>query len=142
MRVAWEAAATFAPCGPAPGGRFRPPATRAAAARQQKDAIRLNCVNDKLLQAKQLVNLAEEALANLEEAIALENEDGRYEEYGNIKKIARQLRALASEALSCVGEDLIYVGPTRVDVEAPDVTEPEVPDDIYVEPPAYASPFG
>ena len=39
------------------------------AARSQKDVIKLNCVNDKLLQLKQLLNIAEGARNNMIEAI-------------------------------------------------------------------------
>lgn len=112
-------------------------------AKRQKDVIKLNCVNDKLLQVKQLLNIAEGARTNLTEAIAQEDEEGRYHEFGKIVIAEQQVRVLAGEAENCIGEELIFIGPTEVDVD-----EPELPDDPgtdlpgdVIEPPGYASPF-
>lgn len=112
-------------------------------ARKQKDVIKLNCVNDKLLQVKQLLNIAEGATTNMHEAIAQEDEAGRYHEFGKIVIADQQVRVLAGEAENCIGEELVFLGPTEVEVD-----EPEHPDDptgpepeIEIEDPGYASPF-
>jgi hypothetical protein len=113
-------------------------------ARKQKDVIKLNCVNDKLLQVKQLLNIAEAASTNMHEAIAQDDEGGRYHEFGKIVIAEQQVRVLAGEAENCIGEELVFLGPTEVEVDEPenpdDPTEPP-DDDIDVEPPGYASPF-
>lgn len=96
-------------------------------ARHNKDVIRLNCVNDKLLQLKQLMNIADQARNNFEEAIARGDEQGRYHEFGRVTIVAQQAQSLAGEAENCVGEDLSYIGQTQVTVE-----EPELPDDPTV----------
>jgi hypothetical protein len=96
-------------------------------ARRNKDVIRLNCVNDKLLQVKQLMNIADQARNNLEEAIARGDEEGRYHEFGRVTIVAQQGQTLSGEAENCVGEDLSYLGQTLVTVE-----EPELPDDPTV----------
>ncbi len=116
-------------------------------ARKQKDIIKLNCVNDKLLQLKQLLNIADAARNNLTEAITLQNEPERYHQYGQIT-IAHEKGAVArDEAEACIGEELIFVGPTEVQVDEPDVVDDPTEDDPFnfdldeLEPPAYASPF-
>src|SRR5688572_29404494 len=53
-------------------------------ARKQKDVIKLNCVNDKLLQIKQLMNIADAAKTNMQEAIARGDEEGRYHEFSRV----------------------------------------------------------
>lgn len=113
-------------------------------ARKQKDVLKLNCVNDKLLQVKQLLNISEAAKTNLVEAIAQEDEEGRYHEYGKINLAAEQVQILGQEAEQCIGEELIYLGPTEVTVEEPE--NPDDPDDglddFDFDRPGYASPFG
>ena len=116
-------------------------------ARKQKDIIKLNCVNDKLLQLKQLLNIAEAGRNNLTEAISLQNEPERYHQYGQIT-ISHEKGAVArDEAEACIGEELIFVGPTEVEVDGPDIADDPTEDDPFdfdpgdLEPPAYASPF-
>ena len=113
-------------------------------ARRNKDVIRLNCVNDKLLQLKQLMNIADQARNNLEEAIARGDEESRYHEFGRITIVSQQAQALSGEAENCVGEDLSYLGQTLVTVEEPelpdDPTAVDGPDFPIVEPLPVASP--
>lgn len=114
-------------------------------ARRGKDVIKLNCVNDKLLQVKQLMNIAEAANTNLSEAIARNDEEGRYHEFGRITIAQQQVAVLGTEAENCIGEDLSFLGPTEVTVDAPEEPEdPTVsPDPTFpiVEPLPVASPF-
>ena len=114
-------------------------------ARKQKDVIKLNCVNDKLLQVKQLVNIGESNKTNLDEAIALDDESGRYDFYSNITIANDQVQTLGAEAEQCIGQDLSFLGPTETTVEGgnePDdptqLGEPEFPS---VEPVPVSSPF-
>ena len=116
-------------------------------ARKQKDIIKLNCVNDKLLQLKQLLNIAEAAVNNLTEAITLKNEPDRYHQYGQITISHEKAGVARDEAEACIGEELIFIGPTAVEVDGPDVVDDPTADDPFdfdpgdLEPPAYASPF-
>jgi len=105
-------------------------------ARDQKDVIKLNCVNDKLLQVKQLLNIADQARTNLLAATAggavpNDNPDvdtsGRYHEFGRITIAEQQVSVLGSEAENCIGEDLSFLGPTDVEVEGGN--EPDDPTD-------------
>jgi hypothetical protein len=94
-------------------------------ARRQKDVIKLNCVNDKLLQLKQLQNIADLANNNMQEAIARGDEDARYHEFGRVTIAYQQAQALSGEAENCIGEELAFLGPTQVTVIEPN--EPENP---------------
>jgi len=114
-------------------------------ARKQKDVIKLNCVNDKLLQIKQLLNIGEANKTNLDEAIAREDESGRYDFYSNITIVNDQVTTLGAEAEQCIGEDLSFLGPTETTVEGgnepDDPTKGEEPDYPEVDLPPVASPF-
>jgi hypothetical protein len=114
-------------------------------ARKQKDVIKLNCINDKLLQIKQLLNILEEGLSKLSLAIAGGDDGERYHRYTVIKISGEKIGVLRDEAEACVGEEISYLGPLSVNVD-----EPEVPDDptddtpwdtTPIDPPGYASPF-
>jgi hypothetical protein len=114
-------------------------------ARRQKDVIKLNCINDKLLQIKQLLNIAEQSRTNMVEAIAQNDEGGSYHQYSQVTIAHEKVSGLLSEAEGCIGEEIVFVGETKVTVD-----EPELPDDdptdispepVDVEPPGYASPF-
>jgi len=121
-------------------------------ARKQKDVIKLNCVNDKLLQIKQLTNIADNSLTNMHEAIAQEDDASRYHEFGRLVISEQQIGALVGEAEACIGEELVFLGPTQVTVEEPE--EPMDPDDPPsdgldgggldggdIEEPSFSSPF-
>ena len=113
-------------------------------ARKQKDVIKLNCVNDKYLQIKSLLNLMDEASARLEVAILGKDEDARYHEYTMFTVSAEKVRGLRGEADGCVGEELTYLGETVVDVKKPEIPDDPTNDNPFenvIEPPAYASPF-
>jgi hypothetical protein len=115
------------------------------AARKQKDVIKLNCVNDKLLQIKQLLNIADTARTNMTEAIAQSDDPGRYHQYGQITIAKEKVLALRDEAEGCIGEELVFLGPTEVDVDAPtmpdDPTDDPMNPDFGIEQPGYASPY-
>ncbi len=100
-------------------------------AKRQKDVIKLNCVNDKELQLKAVLNIADEANTNLVTAIARGDEADRYHQFGRITLAYQEAQRIAAEAEQCVGEDLTYLGKTTVSVE-----EPRIPEDptVYGEP--------
>jgi hypothetical protein len=114
-------------------------------ARKQKDVIKLNCVNDKLLQVKQLLNIAESARTDMVESIAQQSDDGRYHHFGQITIASEKVSSLRDEAEACIGEELIFLGPTQIDVDEPEIPDDPTQDDFLqppeVEPPAYSSPY-
>jgi hypothetical protein len=114
-------------------------------ARKTKDVIKLNCINDKLVQVKQLLRIADTAQTELDAAIASHDEPERYHRFSVVTISAERVAALRGEAEACVGEEIDYLGPLDLDVGQPDVpddptvTDP-LDDDDRVEPPGYASP--
>lgn len=121
-------------------------------ARKQKDVIRLNCVNDRLLQVKKLLNIAESSRNDLIEAIAADNERERYHQYSKVKISHEKVSVLRDEAEACVGEELIFIGPTQVDVDKPAIPDDPTRNDPFIltddaiasdglERPGFASPF-
>jgi hypothetical protein len=99
-------------------------------ARRQKDIIKLNCVTDKLVQAKVNINIAEQAMTTMQETIAKNDEGGRTHEFTRLTIVNQKVMILGTEAENCIGEDLSFVGATRVDVEVdPNIptTDPTVP---------------
>jgi len=109
-------------------------------ARQEKDVIKLNCVNDKLVQAKPQMNIVDARQAELESAGDAE----RMAVFEVIAQAADSLRRLREESDQCIGEPITFSGgessnsftgpPTRDDPTAGFGNHP-------IEPPAYASPF-
>jgi len=118
-----------------------------AQSKRQKDIIRLNCVTDKLVQSKVNLTIAEQSMAALQENIARADEGGRTHEFTRLTIINQKVTVLGAEAENCIGEDLSFVGATRVDVEIDpnlpqiDVTQPGLPQIDAPRPPA-ASPTG
>jgi hypothetical protein len=111
-------------------------------ARQSKDVIKLNCVNDKMLLFKQLVNVAEEAQTNLAESIAAGDEPARYHFYGQIVLSKEKGGGFRSEAEGCIGAEINFLGPTQVKVEGPAVIDLIAPREWFeLDDPKFATPF-
>ena len=111
-------------------------------ARKQKDIIKLNCVMDKQVQAKVNANIADQAMAALQENVARADEGGRTHEFTRLTIINQKVTVLGAEAENCIGEDLSFVGATRVDLDIDpniprdDPTQPAVPTSPIERPPA------
>ena len=111
-------------------------------ARKQKDIIKLNCVMDKQVQAKVNASIADQAMANLQENVARADEGGRTHEFTRLTIINQKITVLGAEAENCIGEDLSFVGATRVDLDIDpniprdDPTQPAVPTSPIERPPA------
>ena len=109
-------------------------------ARKQKDVIKLNCVNDKLVQVKPEMNIVEAKQQELETAGDAE----RMAVFETIAQAADSLRRLREESDQCIGEPITFSGGESSN----SFTGPAAPDDPTkgfgnhpIEPPAYASPF-
>jgi hypothetical protein len=100
-------------------------------ARKQKDIIKLNCVADKLVQTKVNVSIADQAMTALQENVARSDEGGRTHEFTRLTIINQKVLVLGAEAENCIGEDLSFVGATRVDIDV----DPSIPRDDPTQPP-------
>lgn len=88
-----------------------------SAARRDKDVIKLNCLNDKLLQAKGLSNVAEQARRFFQNAVTQKDDGAREHEFSRLTIAHQKIVVLAQEGEACVGEELAYVEKTEVEVE-------------------------
>lgn len=100
--------------------------------KRQKDIIRLNCVTDKLVQSRVNVTIAEQSMSALQETIGRADEGGRAHEFTRLTIINQKVLVLGAEAENCIGEDLSFVGATRVDVDV----DPSLPQIDVTTPPA------
>ena len=101
-------------------------------AKRQKDIIRLNCVTDKLVQGKVNINIAEQSMSSLQESIARADEGGRTHEFTRLTIVNQKVSVLGAEAENCIGEDLSFIGATRVDVDV----DPNIPQTDPTQPPS------
>jgi hypothetical protein len=110
-------------------------------ARKEKDVIKLNCINDKLLQIKALRNIIEGAKTDFEIAVSGNSADEQQYQFTRITLSSENVRQLREEANACAGEIPDHIGETIVEWEGPDL--PDEPDGVEgeLEPPGYASPF-
>ena len=118
-------------------------------ARKQKDIIRLNCLMDKLVQLRGNVTIADQALAAMQDATARRDEGAGIHEYTRLTIVHQKVQVLVGEGEACAGEDLSFVGATRVDVDvegvpAGDPTQPGTQRPDFARPPVVVgqmSPF-
>lgn len=108
-------------------------------ARKEKDVIKLNCVNDKIVQVKPHMNSAD----RLESELANANDGNRMGLFESMQQAVESVRLLREEADQCIGEPVQFGGDT-----SNSFTGPNSPDDPNagaagpgLEPPTYASPF-
>jgi hypothetical protein len=115
-------------------------------ARKEKDIIKLNCVNDKVTQIKGNVTLGEQTREALQVASSRSDEGARNHEFAKLTITYQKVVVLGQEAEACIGEEISYVGATRVDIDLdrdipqddPTVTPPSP---LPVVRPPIASPF-
>jgi hypothetical protein len=126
-----------------------------ATAKQAKDVIKLNCVNENLLAVKQLLNIAEAAENELDEAIIQGDRDAQTHQFSQITLTYERSTTARNEAQACIGEELHFVGKNDVEVNGPairfdptddpDLGNPSGEDPfspaVTLEDPAFASPF-
>ena len=115
-----------------------------AEANEQKDVNRINCLNPKITSIKGLVRIGEQAVTDLMEAVAKNDEDNI--EHNSVKvDIARQkVKTLHAEASTCSGESGKYSGDTKSEVEVDEEIEEFNEEDAGggedTEPPSYEKP--
>lgn len=126
-----------------------------AAAKQAKDVIKLNCVNENLLAVKQLLNIADAAENELDEAIARGDRSEEVHQFGQITIASEKSSAARDEAQGCLGEELHFVGKNDIVVTGPAIRNDPTHDgdlghpggqdpfgvSVPLEDPVFASPF-
>jgi hypothetical protein len=113
-------------------------------ARKEKDLLRLDCINEKLIEYNKLMEIIDPAKKNLALALKANNNNERIHEYTKISISHERAMQLAREAETCNGEALTYSGDTVVEVdidgEIPDPTEPGF-GDLPIDHPTDLSPI-
>jgi hypothetical protein len=113
------------------------------ATQRGQDPIKLDCVNDKLLQMKGERNLLDVSTGSVGDAVALVNEEKGNQAMKGARKDASKIHSLREAADACIGSnEVFYQGDTQVDWNGPETDDPDGNGfDPSLEPPAYASPF-
>lgn len=119
-------------------------------ARLEKDLIKVNCLSDKLIQAKAILNVADKSFQDMQAAIRANNEGLSFDQYSRIAILNQNVQTLTIEADNCIGVDMSFVGAPRLDTitEGVPTSDPTQPDDPnketdlpVVNRPPRASPF-
>jgi hypothetical protein len=103
-------------------------------ARNSRDVVKLNCVNEKLTQVKGLLRISELADVAMQEAIAKKEDSGALHEYTKTSIATTKVTQLRAEAEQCLGQLAFRTDENlAVDVEIPedlpkgDPTTPDAP---------------
>lgn len=83
--------------------------------REEKDVVKLNCVNEKLTQIKSLLKVAEQADIALHEAVA-NRDPGAESEFSKVAIARAKIDALRGESDQCIGQ-LAYIVDEKTTVE-------------------------
>jgi hypothetical protein len=86
-------------------------------ARDAKDAVRLNCVNDKITAMKGILRISEDAFISLQEAASSNANDKARYEFGKIKVARMRMGKLSADASNCAGAEATYTGGAEVVLE-------------------------
>jgi hypothetical protein len=92
-------------------------------AQNKKDMVMVNCASDKLLQVRGYAAVGAAAMSGIEAAIQQHDAVTRSHNFDRATIVYQKVLVLGTEAEGCVGEDVNYVGATRVDVEI----DPSIP---------------
>ena len=118
-----------------------------AEAREEKDLVRMNCVNEKLGSQKGLLKISEQAHIQLQDAVARGDKASANHEFTKIAIAYQKMRGLGVEVEGCAGEALRYAGDTKLevvvdgDIEEEDPTADPVEEVVLDVHPEAASPF-
>lgn len=118
-------------------------------ARADKDATRMDCVNEALIALKGVLKLAEDYVYDLQAEYKLGNTRGVEAAFAKVKVAAKKLEDLDARLRSCGGPSEEGVVEGKPVVER--ITDPDLPDEdplagletdeIFVERPPVASPY-
>ena len=89
-------------------------------AREQRDVLKLNCVNEKLTAIKGLLRVSEQAYTVMLTALATKDFTVAQHEYEKIMIANSKTDELSAESEVCIGELAVYSGQTSVTVEVND----------------------
>jgi len=116
-----------------------------AEAREQRDVVRVLCLNDKLNQIDLAIRTANDRMEALNAAAGQNDQDQTKHEFTVIQVLRDRVRTLVTEANQCIGEETGFIGDQQVtfeiDPNIPETDPSEFPDEPFVsEPPVLTSP--
>ena len=108
-------------------------------ARKEKDIIKLNCINDKLVAMKPQMNILEHIQSEL---VAARTSQEQKIAFDGLVSAGAEVKGLREAADQCIGQHLLLTESSN------EYTHPDIPDNpsdnpfsgATIEPPAYASP--
>jgi hypothetical protein len=115
-------------------------------ARDNRDVVRVLCLNDKLNQIDLAIRTASDRIDALGGAVAEGDGVRAKHEYTVVQVLRERVTVLGSEANQCVGEESGFLGDSKVKVDidpsVPDTDPSEPPPDgpLVTEPPVLQSP--
>lgn len=118
----------------------------ADSARTKKDAIKLNCVNDRKIQIEAYSRLFKQANDAYQLAKSQGNREEARHQLARMTIIYQKITVLGTEAENCVGNEASYTGATAIEIDIDpsipdeDPTLPQLPLPDVTRPPE-ASPF-
>lgn len=97
-------------------------------ARNTKDVVKLNCVNEKLTQIKGLLRISEQSDVQLQEAVARKETGTAEHEFTKVTIARSKVEQLRAEAEQCIGQLAFRTDENlSVEVEVPDYLPPGDP---------------
>ena len=113
-----------------------------AQARQadRPDIVKINCLNNKLMEINAQIQSFDDRRNSLREAIGLGDNDRRMHEYRVLVVLYQKVQSLRMEVEACIGEEFGYMGAPSIKVlrdpgMPQDLTEVDLPDPILDRPP-------
>ncbi len=99
----------------------------AQARQEDRDILKINCINENLASIKGFVNVAEQSLESLAEAVEVDNNEEAAEHHYTLISIAGQrVNHLGEQARVCAGEELRYAEDMVLEVDIdPDIGDPD-----------------
>jgi hypothetical protein len=91
---------------------------------EDKDLLKLNCINEKLAAVKGFLKVSEQSMVKLQESLARNDPESANHQYALIDIASAKVDNLGVEAQSCAGEVLRYAGETELIAEIdPDIAD-------------------
>lgn len=112
---------------------------------QERDILKINCINENLASIKGFVNVAEQSYESLLESAEVEDEEATRHHYTLVSIAGQRVTSLGEQARVCAGEELRYAEDASLEVTIdPDIGDPDdgiFNDDSILDRPAKVSPF-
>lgn len=103
-------------------GSLKEVLTKLEEARNSKDVVKLNCVNEKLTQIKGLLRISEQSDVQLQEAVARKETATAEHEYTKVTIARSKVAQLRAEAEECIGQLAFRTDENlSVEVDVPDL---------------------